>query len=214
MPPLVIAHHLIWTAYGWWLPNDPRGSMSHVIRSDVIGALGELHHGRKKVQPTSREIREFYREADKRLRHELMTMNETQRDEVAAALGDVVAEQRYTVYACAVMSDHVHMVIRKHKHPAEDMIAHFQEASRSRLRAERHRPMDHPVWGGCGYKVFLDHPEDVHRTIKYVEDNPIKGRLPKQQWAFVKHYDNWPLHVGHSPNSPYATALKAVGRYP
>ena len=24
--PIVIAHHLIWTAYGWWLPNDPRGS--------------------------------------------------------------------------------------------------------------------------------------------------------------------------------------------
>ena len=35
--PIVIAHHLIWTAYGWWLPNDPRGSNSQVIRSDVIG---------------------------------------------------------------------------------------------------------------------------------------------------------------------------------
>jgi hypothetical protein len=22
--PLVIAYHLIWTACGWWLPNDPR----------------------------------------------------------------------------------------------------------------------------------------------------------------------------------------------
>jgi len=26
---MIIAHHLIWTAYGFWLPNDPRGSSSH-----------------------------------------------------------------------------------------------------------------------------------------------------------------------------------------
>ena len=31
--PLVIAYHLIWTAYGWWLPNDPRGSGSVTIAS-------------------------------------------------------------------------------------------------------------------------------------------------------------------------------------
>jgi hypothetical protein len=49
--PIVIAYHLIWTGYGWWLPNDPRGSMSHRIASDVIAELGELHYGRKKVQP-------------------------------------------------------------------------------------------------------------------------------------------------------------------
>jgi hypothetical protein len=34
--PIVVAHHLIWTAYGWWLPNDPRGSMSNFVSSEVI----------------------------------------------------------------------------------------------------------------------------------------------------------------------------------
>ena len=29
--PIVIAHHLIWTVYGTWLPNDPRGSGSRAI---------------------------------------------------------------------------------------------------------------------------------------------------------------------------------------
>ena len=42
--PLVIAYHLIWTAYGWWLPNDPRGSGSKTIDSDIIAELGELHN--------------------------------------------------------------------------------------------------------------------------------------------------------------------------
>jgi len=109
--PLVIGYHLIWTAYGWWLPNDPRGSMSHRIRNDVMHELGEIHFGRKEVQPASRVIREFY-----------------------------------------------------------------------------------------------------PRTIKYVEENPTKARLPAQKWDFVKEYDGWPLHPGHHPGSPYAVRLRGNQR--
>ncbi len=61
--PIVIAHHLIWTAYGWWLPNDPRGSGSRYIASDVIAELGRLHPGRKLIQPSSVEVRQFYEKA-------------------------------------------------------------------------------------------------------------------------------------------------------
>ena len=35
---MVIGYHLIWTAYGWWLPNDPRGSTSHRIRQNNANA--------------------------------------------------------------------------------------------------------------------------------------------------------------------------------
>jgi hypothetical protein len=52
--PIVIAHHIMWTLYGWWLPNDPRGSTSRVIRNDLLTELGELHLGRKKIQPAGR----------------------------------------------------------------------------------------------------------------------------------------------------------------
>ena len=43
-------------------------------------------------------------------------------------------KKQMTVHACVVMPDHVHLLIRKHKHTAENMIAHFQGQSRSRLR--------------------------------------------------------------------------------
>jgi hypothetical protein len=62
--------------------------------------------------------------------------------------------------------------------------------------------------------VFLDHPDDVERTIPYIEGNPDAIRLPCQRWPFVKRYDRWPLHEGYSVNSPYAQRLRAVGRYP
>ena len=72
--PMVIAYHLIWTAYGWWLPNDPRGSGSDTIRNDVLGELGELHNGRKKVQPSGKTVREFYEKAADLLKHPLLTL--------------------------------------------------------------------------------------------------------------------------------------------
>lgn len=212
--PIVIAHHLIWTVYGWWLPNDPRGSWSHIIRNDVLAELGEIHFGRKRLQPTSVEIRDFYREAGKRLKDEPLTFAHEQLAMVAQAFAEVVAAMKYTCYACAVMPDHVHMLIRKHKHTAEEMIANLQDHSRLRLREAGLRPNDHPTWGGCGYKVFLDHPEEVRRIIEYIRQNPIRIGWPEQVWPFVLPYDNWPVHEGHSPNSPYAKALRAVGRYP
>ena len=211
--PIVIAHHLIFTAYGWWLPNDPRGSNSKTIRDDVIADLGENHHGRKRVQPASGEIREFYREADKRLRHELVTFDERDTSAIASAFEEVIKEQRYTCWACAIMPDHVHLLIRKHKHLAEQMITNFQTLSRLRLRADGLRAINHPVWGGPGWKVYLEHPNEVERIVRYIEDNPIKIRHPRQTWAFVKSYDGWPLHPGHSPRSPYVRQLRAVGRY-
>ncbi len=211
--PIVIAHHLIFTAYGWWLPNDPRGSNSTTIRNDVIAELGEVHHGRKRVQPASGEIGEFYREADKRLRHELLTFEDREVSAIATAFEEVTKAQRYTCWACAIMPDHVHVLIRKHKHLGEDMIAVLQDHSRLRLRADGLRAIDHPVWGGPGWKVFLDHPDEVRRIVRYIEANPIKIGRPQQEWKFVKDYDGWPLHAGHSTRSPYVKGLRAVGRY-
>ena len=206
--PLVIAYHLIWTAYGWWLPNDPRGSMSRAIRNDVIADLGTLHYGRKRVQPASRDIRAFYASAAGKLMHDLLEMGAAEMNVIADAFREAINTLRYTCYACALMPDHVHMLIRKHKHLAEEMIQNLQESSRSRLRALNLRAAHHPAWGGPGWKVFLDHPDEVRRTIKYIEDNPLKLGRPKQVWDFVKEYDGWPLHPGHDPNSPWARRLR------
>lgn len=210
--PWVIAHHLIWTAYGWWLPNDPRGSMSRTIRNEMIEELGTLHHGRKRIQPASADICHFYDEAENRLCHPLTKLGKEETESVAEAFSATAHGHKYTCYACAIVPDHVHLLIRKHKHKAEQMIANFQSAGRLRLRELHLCKPDHLVWGGPGWKVFLDHPDDVHRTIRYIEDNPKKMRLPPQKWDFVTPYDNWPLHPGHDPDSPYARRLRDVKR--
>jgi len=210
--PIVIAHHLILTAYGWWLPTDPRGSCSRTVGINVIAELGELHQGRRRVQPPSGAIREFYTRAEDVLSFGLEEFNTAAIREIAVGFGEAISEYRYTYYGCAIMPDHVHLVIRKHKDKAEQMIENFQESCRLRLSASGLRPSGHPVWARSGWRVFLDHPDDISRTIRYVNNNPRQRRMPEQEWGFVSEYDGWPLHEGHNPNSPYARRLKGDAR--
>lgn len=211
--PIVIAHHIMWTLYGWWLPNDPRGSTSSTIHSDPLRDLGELHTGRKAVQPSSADIRAFYHQAAERLNHALLKFDQHDLPRIAEAIGESIAHHRYTCYAAAILPDHVHLIIRKHRHTAEQMIDHLQHDSRSRLSALGLRPSDHPTWTRGGWKVFLDTPDDIRRTVGYIERNPDPYRWPRQRWSFVTAYDGWPLHPGHSPNSPYAQRLRTAGKY-
>lgn len=185
---MVAAYHLIWTAYGHWLPNDPRGSTSQEIRCAQIAPLGELHFGRKRVQPAGSTIREFYDAARGILKHELLSFNENQVELISQSFHEVIKSREYTCYACAIMPDHVHVLIRKHRDKAEEIISHLQGASRLAIQNEYSL---HPVWGGPGWKVFLNTQDDIRRTIRYVENNPLKFRRPRQRWLFVREYDGW-----------------------
>lgn len=187
---MVIAHHLIWTAYGTWLPNDPRGSGSREIISLQLATLGELHFGRKKVQPVGRVIREFYEKAAEKLLFDVIRFNSQQIQIVAESLGEAIRNHRYTCYACAIMPDHIHLVIRKHQHLAEKMIENLQAATRLRLSRMRLITPDHPLWTNGGWKRYLDSPHAVGSAIRYVDRNPRQ----KQCWPFVREYDGWPLH--------------------
>ena len=53
---MVAGFHLIWTAYGWWLPNDPRGSSSHEIRVERIADLGD---STTVARPCSRHLAKY-----------------------------------------------------------------------------------------------------------------------------------------------------------
>jgi REP element-mobilizing transposase RayT len=154
-------------------PNDLRGSTSKTIRSDALRQLGELHLGRKKVQPASRDIKIFYDQARLLLKHPLLELSPECMAIVADAFGEAIRQFRYTCYACAILPDHIHLILRKHRDSAEEMIQHLQDYGRLRLSASGLFPTDHPIWVRGGWKVFLDHPDEIRRTIGYIDDNPL-----------------------------------------
>ncbi len=197
---MVAAYHLIWTAYGHWLPNDPRGSTSREVHCAKIAPLGDLHYGRKRIQPAGQIIREFYEAARGVLKYELKTFTPSDVSTIACGFAEAIKQRTYTCYACAIMPDHVHLVIRKHRDKAEQIIEHLQDASRTALQNDSQGK--HPVWGGPGWKVFLNTRDDISRTIHYVEQNRVKIGKAVQAWPFVNRYDVW--LPGCAPAKPQA----------
>lgn len=194
--PAIIAHHLLWTLYGHWLANDPRGSGSEAVRDPKFATLGEVHLGRKpgREQPSREELKTFYRQAAPLLEFPRFWIDEAKRQALGDAIGKVIVERNYTVWACAILSNHVHMVIRRHRDDALAMWRAVADFSALALRDFSNVGANHPVWAARPYKVFLRTPVEVRGRVDYVECNPQKEGLPRQAFSFVHTYDNWPFH--------------------
>lgn len=120
-------------------------------------------------------------------------MDEAKRQAVADVVGEVVRRRPYTVWACAVLANHVHMVVRRHSDDAVAIWRTIADATRLRLREFPDVDASHPVWAARPYKVFLRTPAEVRSRVAYVERNPEKEGLPRQEYEFVARYDGWPF---------------------
>lgn len=192
---IVIAHHLILHGYGHWLPNDPRGSGSTEIRDEKLTDLGSVHTGRKKKQPAREKLREFRRTAEPLLDHELVWFDDAERQSLAESIAKTVRDNSYTIWACAIMRNHVHLCVRRHRDNARTIWGKLAEQTIAGLRLFATVPSTHPIWSQRPYAVFLYTPDDVRRVIAYIESNPVKDGLATQAYSFVMPYDGWPHNV-------------------
>ncbi len=194
----VIGHHLIVMLYGHWLPNDLRGSGSNEFIDEKFAPLGEIHHGRKPehLQPSRGELRAFHARAEPLLNFPLIWMDQAKSQAASAALGEVVRGRKYTCWACAVLCNHAHFVIRIHRDDGVAMWEHFAQSvcDRLRLRFPREISAHHPVVSARPYDVYLYTPADVCTRIAYVERNPLRDGFPAQRFDFVTPYNHWPFH--------------------
>lgn len=189
----IIAHHLILPLYGHWAPNDLRGSGSVEFHDDKFTPLGPIHFERKPAdeQPTREQLREFHRRFKALLNHPVFWIDDAKRQALGVAFDEVVRDRGYTCYACAICSNHAHLVIRIHRDDAQTMWSTLTDVSRLRLRGFPDVGADHAVWAERPYKVFLYSTDDVRGRVEYVQQNPEKEGLPTQRWPFVVTYDNW-----------------------
>ncbi len=185
---MVLAYHVIFGAYGFWLPNDPRGSWSDFVACWELSQFGKATKtdSRQSVAsvPHNRRLRE---EAKRALKYPAVQFSGRQALAVAEGFDQARSESGYTIHACSILPEHVHMVIaRNHQRRVERMVGHMRTRATQRLSALGLWPMDRrPVWAENRWKVFLDTPSDIARAIKYVDHNPLKEGKPKQHWSFV-----------------------------
>ncbi|QNN21950.1 hypothetical protein HED60_06590 [Planctomycetales bacterium ZRK34] len=183
---MVIASHVIFCAYGFWLPNDPRGSWS-----DVVAAWELLRFGRATTTDTRRSVAgaqhdiQQRRLAKRALKYPHVSFTGTQALTISRGFAKAITESDYRVHACAILPEHVHMVIARHADRTVERIVGHLKGRATQALVDADWPKGRPVWAERCWKVFLDDDRDVHRAIDYVNQNPIKERKPPQTWSFI-----------------------------
>jgi REP element-mobilizing transposase RayT len=205
---MVRAFHVIFSAYGFWLPNDPRGSWSNWVGSWDLFRFGPATKtdARHSVAYTAHDKQQRL-SAKHSLTRPPVLFTGVQAKSVGMGFSRAAREWAYDVHACAILPDHVHMVIGRVDRDIDKVVSHLKARATQRLRRDGLHPfyvegVDKKTelpspWARNDWTVFIDHQADIHRAIRYVERNPIKEALPAQTWKFVS-----PLDVRNARGKP------------
>lgn len=113
---------------------------------------------------------------------------------VAIGFADYVSRGGLTMHACAILPQHVHMVVARHRLPIEKVADQLRAAATRALNQAGCHPLEGYVdrqgrtpkpWADGQWKVYLDQTADIIRAINYVEQNPEKEGRPRQSFPFV-----------------------------
>ena len=107
---------------------------------------------------------------------------------IGRGFADYVGRSGLPIWACAILPEHVHLVIGRTDQPVEQRVNQLKGAATRQLNAERINPTQgrHPPFARSCWKVFLDRATDIDRAIEYVERNPHREGKPAQRWTCVR----------------------------
>ena len=197
---MVLASHIIFTVYGFWLPNDPRGSWSDFVRSWELFRFGGPATKTDERRSHAWDSHDVARRqaAKAALRYDPVQFTGIQAACVARGFARAIEESEYRVFACAILPDHCHLVVARHATLAERIIGHLKTRATQALVSAGLHPFAQfkgkdgrfpSVWTHRGWKVFLDSRDVIFSAIEYVEQNPVKEGKREQHWKFVTTRD-------------------------
>ena len=137
----LLCAHVIISTYGFWLPNDPRGSWS-----DFVGAWELLRFGDATKVDTRESVAraphdaKLRRQAKEALKYPPVLFTGTQARAVGRGFAQAASEGSYPIHACSILPDHVHLVIGSHNRTFERIIGHLKGRASQQLRHEGIHP--------------------------------------------------------------------------
>lgn len=191
---MIHGYHVIWGAYGFWLPNDPRGSWSDFVYSWELARFGHATKSRHRTEIDAARYARWRAAAQNALKYPPVSFTGRQALEVATGFQRFVDKSRLTVWACSIMPEHVHLVLGRHRYKIESAANLLKgEATRRLVEANQH-PMEAyrnekgrlpSMWGESQWVVYLDSEAAIENAIRYVEENPKREGKKPQTWKFV-----------------------------
>ena len=191
---MVHAYHVIWGTYGFWLPNDPRGSWSDFVASWELARFGKSTRTHERIAVDLAQWARWRAEAQQSLKYPAVVLNGQQARSVGQGFANAVRKSGYHIWACSIMPGHVHLVIARHTYEVEKIANLLKGEATKQLKADSlHFQAGHAgahgklssMWEEKQWKVFLDNEASIEAAIRYVEENPIKEGRPPQKWSFV-----------------------------
>ena len=194
----VLGFHFIVTGYGFWLPNDPRGSWSDVIRQ-----LDLLVAGRATKIDSTRSVADrphdhAGRTAAKRaLKYPPVRLTGRQAREAVRGMGAAVDQAGYVIHAVAVLPDHIHWVMGWHSKHVDEIAKQVKAKMTAAMNAAGMHPMAKfakrgrtpSPWARNYWCPFIRDADHMRTAIAYVESNPIQAGLRPQRWSVVQPFD-------------------------
>ena len=195
---VIFGAHIILTAYGFWLPNDERGSWSDFVRSWELYRFGPATKVEARRSLASEPFN-FGRRSHMQdtLQHEPVSFSGRQALAISHGFADEVEHSGCKLYACSILPEHIHLVVGRHTYDFDKLINRFKgSATRNLLKQKLHPFADKlyrdgslpTPWTRKWWKVYLDSSEDMERAIEYTRENPGKEGKREQDWPFVMHY--------------------------
>lgn len=196
---MVLAYHFIFSAYGFWLPNDPRGSWSDTIRQYELLKFGPATkvttHRSLAHDPHNCELRNHAKLA---LMYTPVRFNGLQARAIATGFAIAAHERSYRVRALAILPDHTHLIVMHHDVHVDQIASHLKAKATRQLNLESLHPLaNHPradgttpsPWSRSHWCPFIRDEQHLATAIRYVENNPKKSRLPPQRWKVVSRIE-------------------------
>jgi len=194
----VIAYHLILTAYGFWLPNDPRGSWSEFVRAWELRRFGpatKTNDHRSHAHDPHDVGRRL--EAKLHLARNPVSFTGIQARAVAQGFANFVQRSGITINACAILPEHCHLVVLRHHYSIEEIARHLKADATTQLKREglhlfavqpyRDGSLPSP-WARNEWSCFIDTDEYLRAAVDYVDRNPPREGLKPQRWTLVVPY--------------------------
>jgi REP element-mobilizing transposase RayT len=191
---MIHGYHIIFGTYGFWLPNDPRGSWSDFVASWELLRFGKSAKGMERLNIAPDELERWLCAAREALRFPSVSLSAAQIRGVATGFGNSIRKSQYGVWACSILPEHVHVVVGRHSYNAEQIANLLKGEATKALNAESIHPQRRyadetgkvpSMWAEKQWVAYLDSEIAIERAIRYVEENPVRESRPRQTWPFV-----------------------------
>ncbi len=190
---MIHGYHVVFGTYGFWLPNDQRGSWSDFVAAWELRLLGPKTKGIERPELTE-EQEQWQRNAKAKLSYPEVILDGQQAKEVGRGFAKAVQKSGFTIWACSILPQHIHLVIARHRFKVEYIAGLLKgEATKSLKTASLHplakfktKDGSPPTpWNVKSYHGFLESEREIEDAIAYTIGNPEKEGKKVQQWSFV-----------------------------